>query len=199
MQQRRHPLQERSHETVQRIFDAASRLLVRAPVEEITTSRIAQEADISVGALYRFFPGKQAILDGLAVKHLEEFKTSAETRLTGINMDDGPAFLSSVIDIYVAFLDANPDFRALAFGQHISQVTRRKETDPVAGGASLVRRFMLESLGMSNVAQLDLRLRIAMETGERLMGFAYQHARKSERKEIIEELKRLLSRYLFES
>jgi AcrR family transcriptional regulator len=51
---RRTPLQARSNKTVEEILDAASSLLGRIPFDEITTSRVAQEAGISVGALYRF-------------------------------------------------------------------------------------------------------------------------------------------------
>ena len=56
---RRTPLQPRSLQTIQRVVDAASSLLCRLPLEELTTTRIAVEAGISVGALYRFFPDKQ--------------------------------------------------------------------------------------------------------------------------------------------
>jgi AcrR family transcriptional regulator len=78
---RRTPVQERSSGTVQQIFQAASALLGRVPLEEITTSRIAAEAGVSVGALYRFFPDKQAIIDGIAVQRVEEFRASLEQRL----------------------------------------------------------------------------------------------------------------------
>ena len=48
---RRSPSQERSQETVQRIFAAASRLLGRGvPLEDVTTGMIAGEAEVSVGA-----------------------------------------------------------------------------------------------------------------------------------------------------
>ena len=50
---RRTPLQARSNKTVEEILDAAQSLLGRIPFEEITTSRVAQQAGISVGALFR--------------------------------------------------------------------------------------------------------------------------------------------------
>ena len=52
---RRAPLQARSNKTVEEILDAAPWLLGRVPFEEIPTSRIAGQAGISVGALYRFY------------------------------------------------------------------------------------------------------------------------------------------------
>jgi AcrR family transcriptional regulator len=193
---RRSPVQERSQETVQRIFSAASELLASAPIDEITTSRIADAADLSIGALYRFFPDKQSIIDAIAVRHMDEFRAAFESQLAALNFSDGPAFLSMVIDAFVAFLEARPDFRAIAFGQ-ISPATRQRQADPDASGAGLVKRFMIESLGMNDLASLDLKLRIAIETGERLFAYAFEQPDAAARAAVIAELKRLLSSYLF--
>lgn len=195
---RRSPVQERSQETVHQIFAATSRLLSKMPLQEITTSRIAQDAGVSIGALYRFFSDKQAIIDAIAVRHVEEFRASLEGRFSELSLSDGSAFLSAVIDAFVEFLDARPDFRAIAFGRHVSAATRRRQTEPDATGAGLVKRFMTESLGMSNIAELDWKLRIAIETGERLFAYAYEQPGRAERAQVIAELKRLLSSYLFE-
>ena len=68
---RRTPLQARSNKTVEEILDAAASLLRTVPFEEITTSRLAEQAGISVGALYRFYSDKQEIFDAIAVRELE--------------------------------------------------------------------------------------------------------------------------------
>ena len=71
-------MQSRSHQTVQRVLDAASSLLTELPLEDVTTTRIAAEAGLSIGALYRFFPDKQTIIDAIAVRHVEQFRASLE-------------------------------------------------------------------------------------------------------------------------
>ena len=48
---RRLPVQSRSQHTVQRVLDAASSLLEQMPLEDVTTTRIAAEAGLSIGAL----------------------------------------------------------------------------------------------------------------------------------------------------
>ncbi|MDE3111186.1 MAG: TetR family transcriptional regulator, partial [Acidobacteriota bacterium] len=163
---------------------------------EITTSRIARAADLSIGALYRFFPDKQSIIDAIAVRHMDEFRAEFESRLGTLNFSDGPAFLSTVIDSFVAFLEARPDFRAIAFGQ-ISAATRQRQSDPNASGAGLVRRFMIESLGMNDLETLDLKLRIAIEAGARLFAYAFEQPNPASRHAVVAELKHLLSSYLF--
>ncbi len=194
---RRIPVQGRSSGTVQQIFRAATALLGRVPLEDITTSRIAAEAGVSVGALYRFFPDKQAIIDGIAVQRVEEFRASLEKCLAASDGLEAPAFLDLVIDAYVAFLDAHPDFRTIALGRHVSATTRERQVRPDVGPAAIVRRFVLERLGIEAPPDLDLKLRIVSETGDRLIAYAYEQPGDAERAQVIAELKLLLAKYLF--
>lgn len=190
------PVQERSNETVQQIFTATSRLLGKMPLEQITTSRIAAEAGVSIGGLYRFFPDKQAIIDAIAVESVEEFRTSVERRLAASGGVDPREFLDLVIDEYVAFLDARPDFRTIALGRHVSARTRERQVAADVGPAALVKSF-IASLGIQDSSDLNLKIRIATETGDRLIGFAYAQTTAEARARVIDEMKRLLAGYLF--
>lgn len=195
---RRAPVQRRGASTVESVLRACSALLERLPLDEVNTTRIAAEAGVSVGALYRFFPDKQAILDAVAVRHMEEFRVRmAKVLLQGV-FRSGPEFLGRLLDAYIEYLDAHPDFRALALGGHISALARESQTRPGAGPAGLLRAFMRRKLGVRDSASLDLRLRMAVETGERMIAFAYAQPSVEERGRILEELKRMLARYLFD-
>ncbi len=192
-------MQERSQETVQRILAATSNLLLQTPVSQITTHLIARQAGLSIGALYRFYPDKQAIIDAIAVRHVQDFQATLEDLLADGPPQDGPAFFEIVVDSFINLLDARPDFQAIALGQHISAETRRQQADPDVGGAGVLKRFMLEALGMRGLPDIDLRLRIAIETGERLIAYAYEQADQTKRGRIIREMKRVLAGYLFAS
>lgn len=63
---RRTPRQPRSEATVEAILEAAFQLLEQGGVEALTTNHIAERAGVSVGTLYQYFRGKQAILAALA-------------------------------------------------------------------------------------------------------------------------------------
>ena len=198
---RRSPVQERSQGTVQRVLSAASSLLAGGvPVEALTTAQIATAARLSVGALYRFFPDKQAIVDAIAVRHMDLF----QERLAGLIMAslpvDAPSFLAAVIDGFVAYLESNPDFRILAFGapgggRYVSRPTR----DAYAGTnvAVAIQDFVTEAFDIDASDDFAFRLRIATETGDRLLAFAFEQADPAERARIIAETKRLLASYLF--
>jgi len=195
---RREPVQRRGASTVEAVLRACSKLLERLPLEEVNTTRIAAEAGLSVGALYRFFPDKQAILDAVAVRHMEEFRSAMARVLLRSAFRSGPEFLGRLLDAYIEYLDNHPDFRALALGGHISALARESQTRPGAGPAGLLRAFMRRKLGVKDSATLDLRLRMAIETGERMIAFAYEKDSEEERRRILGELKRMLARYLFD-
>ena len=194
---RRKPVHGRSADTVQQIFAATSALLGRMPLDNITTSLVAKEAGISVGGLYRFFPDKQSIIDAIAVRHMEDFKATLLRRVAKLALADGPTFLSRVIDAYVAFLDERPDFRTIALGRHVSEQARKSQAEPSSGPAALVRWFLMKRLGVKKSVDLDLKLRVLIETGERLIAYAYAQDSVAERLRVIAEMKLMLANYLF--
>ena len=202
---RRAPLQPRSVHTIQRVVDAASSLLCRLPLEEVTTTRIAAEAGISIGALYRFFPDKQKIIDAVAVRHARRFRMvlehevlpEIEREMQRLAEFQPARLLNLVVDAYVIYLDQNPDFRAISFGPHISAATKEQEASPAVGLPALLKDFMLEQLGIPNTPELDLMLRVVTEAGERLIAFAFEQPTREERDRVIAEMKRMLSGYLF--
>lgn len=194
---RRTPLQARSAETVEAILDAASELLATTPFDQITTSRIADQAGISVGALYRFYSDKQEIFDAIAARELEAFRADIESSLSAPRLLLSPRkTLDRILDAYVAFLDERPHFRELALGQHISDAMREKQSDPAVGPGGILQDLLVRKFGIKPGKALQLRIRVAAEVGDRLIAFAYRQPTPEARKAVITELKQLLARYL---
>jgi AcrR family transcriptional regulator len=202
---RRTPVQGRSLQTVQRVLDAATSLLEQMSLEDVTTTRIAAEAGLSIGALYRFFPDKQTIIDAIAVRHVEQFRASLENtvmktierELANLATFDPAKVLDSVVDAYIIYLDAHPDFRTISFGRYISAATKERQASPNVGLPALLKNFMLERLGIPNTPELDLMLRIVSEAGERLIAYAYEQPTREDRDRVIAEMKKMLAGYLF--
>ena len=67
---RRKPEQDRSRERARQIMDVTAKLLDRVGFDDLTTILIAKELNISVGALYHYYPNKHAILRALAERWL---------------------------------------------------------------------------------------------------------------------------------
>ena len=67
---RKRPQQARSRELVRAIVEGAARVFDREGLDA-TTNRIAEEAGVSIGSLYQYFPNKEALLIALAERHLD--------------------------------------------------------------------------------------------------------------------------------
>lgn len=62
---RKRPLQRRSAATVSVILEAAARILEQQGLAGFNTNLVAQRAGVSIGSLYQYFPGKEALLAAL--------------------------------------------------------------------------------------------------------------------------------------
>ena len=194
---RRAPLQARSNKTVEEILDAASLLLGRVPFEEITTSRIAGQARISVGALYRFYSDRQEVFDAIAVRELDAFRSGIERAFSARQLIFSPRkSLGRVLDAYVDFLESRPHFRALALGNHISESTRERQSDPETGPGGMLGDLLVTRCGWKPGKKLRLRIRIAAEAGDRVIAFAYKQETAEARQAVLKELKEMLTRFL---
>jgi AcrR family transcriptional regulator len=69
---RKKPRQARSAQLVDDILEAALRVLLREGGARFTTVRVAEEAGVSVGSLYQYFPNRAALLFRLQADEWEE-------------------------------------------------------------------------------------------------------------------------------
>ncbi len=106
---RRRPTQSRSSERVERILRASSELFVERGYEQTSTNHIVQKLEMSVGALYRYFPNKQAILAELNRRYLREVREV----LLNVHQDAQslslPAYVNKLFEELIAFCLERPD------------------------------------------------------------------------------------------
>jgi AcrR family transcriptional regulator len=66
---RKQASQPRSRATVDALIEATARILVREGFDKASTNRIAQEAGVSVGSLYQYYPSKEARVAAVIERH----------------------------------------------------------------------------------------------------------------------------------
>ena len=71
LEPRRTPNQARSRDTLEMVLRAAGAAIERDGLDRLTTRKIAELAGISVGALYEYFPNKQAVVYALVGDWME--------------------------------------------------------------------------------------------------------------------------------
>jgi AcrR family transcriptional regulator len=69
---RKHASQARSRATVDALIEATARILVREGYDKASTNRIAEVAGVSIGSLYQYFPGKEALVVAVFERHHED-------------------------------------------------------------------------------------------------------------------------------
>jgi AcrR family transcriptional regulator len=110
------PLQARSRERLRRILDAADELLAAEGAPAFTTNRIALQAGVPVGSVYRFFPDKEAIVEALALRYWSDFEDLVAAAAEIDERDPLPDPGDVVLDALAAGFRARPGFLALWFG-----------------------------------------------------------------------------------
>jgi AcrR family transcriptional regulator len=105
LQPRKRPAQARSAETVAVILTAAAHILEKDGYGQYSTNAIAQRSGVSIGSLYQYFPGKDAITIALiqqqGVRVLEAIQKASL-------LDDWRDALRAMIDVAARHQMARP-------------------------------------------------------------------------------------------
>ena len=75
---RKTPAQSRSRVTVEAIYEATIQVLLRDGMNDLTTTRVAERAGVSVGTMYQYFPNKQALVYALNARYLDALAARIE-------------------------------------------------------------------------------------------------------------------------
>jgi len=81
---RKRASQERSRATVDALIEATARILVRDGFDRASTNRIAHEAGVSVGSLYQYYPGKEALVVAVIERHNQDLMTVVRDALAEV-------------------------------------------------------------------------------------------------------------------
>jgi len=193
---RKAPSQERSRQTVERILDAGTRVLVAHGYAGASTNRIAKEARISPGSLYQYFPNKDAIVVAVVERYGQQLAADIAGRLT--TMLDAPPeeLIRSVLGALVDALGEQPKMlraivenipRAPALGQLAAFEQRIGD---------LTRGYLMMHRDLLREADLEAAIWILVQLVEQLTVRYVLDAPAIDRDTFVEELTTLAMRYL---
>ncbi|GLS23658.1 TetR family transcriptional regulator [Labrys miyagiensis] len=114
---RRAPVQQRSRERMDKILAVASALIGSKGSDQLKMGEVAEQAGISIGSLYQYFPDKSAIIRSLAERYSLESRRCIEEALLPVTSLAGlEAAYGSLIDVYYALFKAEPVMRDIWSG-----------------------------------------------------------------------------------
>lgn len=107
----------------QQILEALAQMLHERPGDRITTASLAAEVGVSEAALYRHFPSKAKMLEGLIV-------FAEDTLFSRINLilneqSQAPARCRNMLYLLLSFVERNPGFARLFVGDALQGETER--------------------------------------------------------------------------
>lgn len=97
--------------------------MLESPGQKITTAALAKEVGVSEAALYRHFPSKARMFEGL-IGFIEETVFSRVTAITQVEAD-GIKQCEQVLTLVLAFVERNPGMARILTGEALAGETDR--------------------------------------------------------------------------
>lgn len=140
--------------TCDAIVNAAARVLSTEGIDRCSTNRIAEVAGVSIGSVYEYFENKQAIIDAVALQHLDRISSMFDNAIVvlGDNAD-----LQTVVRVLVEAVIAAHDHdvrlhRSLSQEVPLSEHVLRKAEEFKHRTVLSIQRLLGDHLGTSDLS-----------------------------------------------
>ena len=151
LEPRKTPIQTRSADTVASISEATIQVLLSVGPDQLTTTRVADRAGVSVGTLYQYFPNKHSLLFAVLEQHLNRVADAVE-RACRANHGE---HVSTMVDAVVhAFVDAKMARADISMALY-AVATGREETALVQRVGKRAQAALTAMLSTASDAQFD--------------------------------------------
>ncbi|GLH98344.1 TetR family transcriptional regulator [Phytohabitans aurantiacus] len=192
---RRVPVQGRSVARVQRMLDACAELVDEVGYEGLTTTLLAERAEVAIGSVYQFFPDKRAIVQALTLRNMEAYLERLATRWADASFDHWWDGVDAAIDEYIAMHRTVPGFRTLHFGDVVDVHLLDEERDNNAVIAERLAQVLVGQFGVTDEPRLRFALEIAVEAADALIKLAFRRDLDGDAA-VLHESKTLIREYL---
>lgn len=199
---RKHASQERSRATVDALIEATRRLLVREGFDKASTNRIAREAGVSVGSLYQYYPGKEALVAAVIDRHNRDLMQVVRAALVEVAALPIEKAMRRLVTVAIDAHRIDPRLhRVLA-----EQIPRTGRLEKVATFSreyyALVKDYLASHRNELRTVDLDLAAFVCVTSIEALTHTAVLHRPEVLSDEavgaLVDEATRLMIRYLRE-
>lgn len=190
--QRRRPTQERARATREHILDAAAQLFGERGIANTSTNRIAAEAGVSIGTVYRYFADRSVIVEELLRRLLENVERRFTDRIFGLSDKPMLEMITGILEVITDELVANARLvRALVAGVQFYS-SGIPEFEPRL--RLLVKLLVIQLLGPGDDHEYDVMTFVLINTGfAAVLRASALEVDSRERKEAIEMTARMMT------
>jgi AcrR family transcriptional regulator len=177
------------------MLDACAEILDESGYDGLSTTRIAQRAEVAIGSVYQFFPDKRAVAQALALRNLEEFGDRVSSRLREQTFAHWTNAVGAVIDIFVEMHRTVAGFSVLRFGDVADLNLLDDAADNNAVVADRLRGLFVEAFGIPDTDDFGRAVAISVEAGDAVLKMAFRRDPEGD-PYLLAEAERMLHGYL---
>jgi AcrR family transcriptional regulator len=177
------------------MLDACAEIVDEVGYEGLTTTLLAERAEVAIGSVYQFFPDKRAIVQALTLRNMEAYLERLTTSWAGGSFADWWEGVDAAIDEYISMHRSVPGFRTLHFGDVVDVHLLDEERDNNAVIAGRVAQVLVEQFGVVDAPRLRFALEIAVEAADALIKLAFRRDPEGD-DTVLGEAKALIREYL---
>lgn len=177
------------------MLDACAEILDEVGYDGLTTTRIAQRAEVAIGSVYQFFPDKRAVAQALALRNLEMFGERVSRLLAEGGFAHWSDPVGGIIDIFVDMNRTVPGFRVLRFGDVADVNLLEDAADNNSVVARRLRLLIVDVFGVPDTPDLARAIAIAVEAADAVLKMAFRRDPDGD-PATVAEAKRLIHGYL---
>jgi AcrR family transcriptional regulator len=194
-QVRTEPIQQRSAARLSALLDAAAEVVDEVGFDRITTAMVAERAGASIGTVYRYYPDRVAVLEGLRERAVLRFRQRVAENLTNVKPQTWWEAVDCGITAFVDLYRAEPGFRILHFADR--ERAQTTSSDQVDSGffANQIAAVLSEEYSLEGGPDLIFRLEVAVEMADSLLTRAFTWNSQGDERFIV-ECRRIMHDYL---
>ncbi|MFC3053658.1 TetR/AcrR family transcriptional regulator [Kordiimonas pumila] len=197
------PKQKRSKARREEILKAANNLVTFAAssafpnLDTVTTTIIAQEANIPVGSVYQYFTDRNDILLALYTHAYDDIEKSVSTALEALKpCEDFKTIIHILLTKFWETANTHASFKLLTRWSNSQGSVRDKTPDEVGGLGTIIERTLALSsveIGNDRYNAVVKTVTVAISV---LVDQAIEENNKTKAKQLIDELTILISSYI---
>ncbi len=192
---RKNPAQRRSKATVDAVLEAGAQLLLIIGYDKASTNKVAEKAGVSIGSLYEYFPGKEAIFAEIRRRQDEHYARLIQAGPLASTFKDA---LRLSVTTYIKLTLANLELHTALVRDVPKFATSEAESSLVSESIINYTR-VVDSRGIKLRPQCDTATPIELTTRvlrATIDEYAMYAPEKLKQPEVTDQLLEMLERYL---
>jgi AcrR family transcriptional regulator len=180
---------------VDALLDAVAAVVDEIGFDRLTTAMVSERAEASIGTVYRYFPDRIALLQGLRDRAAQRFRTRVVELIAAAKPEHWWDAVDCAFDAFTQMYRTEPGFRIIRFSDTERAVSDQASPYQPDFFAERFGEILVEEFGLEAGDDLTFRLGIGVQIGDALITRAFQESPEGDEK-ILAEARSVVRGYL---